>query len=154
MVEVSVTDRAPTRVCTRCEMAKPETAFAVTQRGRRGPICSECRNERRRATGEHSRRRAAETSAQRRRRQLWQMYKLTEAQYQALLDAQSGACAICRRVPSLGRPLVVDHCHNTGTVRALLCSPCNLNVGVYEAQHFAFAAYLATYGEGNPLLKN
>jgi hypothetical protein len=85
---------------------------------------------------------------------LRQQYKLTPAQYTALVEAQGSVCAICAKTPAPGRRLHVDHCHATGVVRALLCNKCNLNVGVYEAQHLAFAAYLAAYGDGNPLLKN
>lgn len=153
MTELTAPDQASTKVCGRCEMTKPAAAFAVTRRGRRGSTCSECRNESRRARGEHSRRRAAETPTERRKRQLWQMYKLTEEQYQVLRDAQGGACAICRREPQIGKPLVVDHCHATGNIRALLCSPCNLMIGAYELNHRAAAHYLATYGHGNPLIK-
>jgi hypothetical protein len=95
-----------------------------------------------------------ETPAQRLARKLRNDYGLTFAQYEALARAQNGLCAICKKPPGARTRLYVDHCHATGVVRALLCNKCNLNVGVYEAQHRAFAAYLATYGDGNPLLKN
>ena len=46
-------------------------------------------------------------------------------QYEAMLVAQLGGCAICGREPAPGNPLFVDHDHRTGHIRALLCSPCN-----------------------------
>jgi hypothetical protein len=57
-------------------------------------------------------------------------YGLTPDCYQQLLVAQGGCCAICRRsdCPS-GRKLAVDHCHKTGKVRGLLCTPCNTAIG-------------------------
>lgn len=51
-------------------------------------------------------------------------YGLTAAQYDTLLRAQGGRCAICRAKPKSKR-LAVDHDHKTGAVRGLLCSRCN-----------------------------
>lgn len=51
-------------------------------------------------------------------------YGLTAEQYQLLLDAQGGRCAICRARPKSKR-LAVDHDHKTGAVRGLLCGRCN-----------------------------
>jgi hypothetical protein len=94
-----------------------------------------------------------ETPQQRFKRLLHEDYKLTPAQYSALLQAQGGLCAICAKGPKPGTRLCIDHCHATGVVRALLCTVCNLMVGVYERHHRAAAAYLSAYGAGNPLLK-
>lgn len=51
-------------------------------------------------------------------------YGLTATDYDALLQAQGGRCAICRARPKSKR-LAVDHEHKTGAVRGLLCSRCN-----------------------------
>ncbi len=68
-----------------------------------------------------------------RRRLKAQMRKhgLTEADMQRLLEAQDGRCGICRRKPAdvKGGYLCVDHDHETGQVRGLLCSLCNLGIG-------------------------
>lgn len=52
-------------------------------------------------------------------------YGLTLDQYHKLLDDQNGVCAICLR--SENRYLAVDHCHETGEIRGLLCTHCNLS---------------------------
>lgn len=51
-------------------------------------------------------------------------YGLTTDQYDLLLAAQGGRCAICRARPRSKR-LAVDHDHKSGAVRGLLCSRCN-----------------------------
>jgi len=53
-------------------------------------------------------------------------YGLTEDQYQSMIRDQAGCCGICNQ---LTETLVVDHCHNTGDVRGLLCNRCNINLG-------------------------
>jgi hypothetical protein len=55
-------------------------------------------------------------------------YRLTAADYDKLLSEQGGRCAICGALPA-GKRLAVDHDHNTGQVRGLLCSRCNFGIG-------------------------
>jgi hypothetical protein len=56
-------------------------------------------------------------------------YGITLAEYNILLESQGGVCKICRRKSPQGKRLSVDHDHNTGRVRGLLCNPCNLVLG-------------------------
>lgn len=79
-------------------------------------------------------------------------YGITLEQYNAMRAAQNGCCAICGITPTEKRQLHVDHCHSTGRVRALLCSPCNTQLGSYEKLRDRATAYLDRYGTGNPLL--
>lgn len=59
------------------------------------------------------------------------LYGLTSEQHDAMLAEQGGGCALCRRTPAEnGKRLAVDHCHDTGLVRGLLCSPCNYGLGL------------------------
>ncbi len=56
-------------------------------------------------------------------------YGITPEQYQELFDKQEGKCAVCKRhQDELKSKLVVDHCHSTKEIRALLCGYCNLRV--------------------------
>ena len=50
--------------------------------------------------------------------------------YDLMLERQRGVCAVCGEQPA--RSLCVDHCHATGKVRGLLCSPCNLAIGQFK----------------------
>lgn len=58
-------------------------------------------------------------------------YGITQDDYDAMLVAQGGRCAICGSTESKARTerFVVDHCHETGKVRGLLCLPCNFRLG-------------------------
>lgn len=52
-------------------------------------------------------------------------YGLTMEDHAAMMEAQNGMCPLgCGR-----EAMVVDHCHATGRVRGLLCSPCNWMLG-------------------------
>lgn len=55
---------------------------------------------------------------------LMRKFGITLEQYETMLEAQSGVCAICGRAPR-DISLHVDHDHSTGQIRALLCFPCN-----------------------------
>lgn len=57
-------------------------------------------------------------------------YGLSLPQWDALLVAHCGRCAICARPMPID--INVDHDHATGRVRGLLCTPCNISVGHVE----------------------
>ena len=58
-------------------------------------------------------------------------YDLSNEEYDAMFKAQGGVCAICQKPPKKNY-LAVDHCHDTGRVRALLCVRCNQMVGFVD----------------------
>jgi hypothetical protein len=77
-------------------------------------------------------------------RRLFKVYGITPDQYEAMLVAQQGKCAICRKMPSSKRwYLSVDHCHTTGKVRELLCNKCNTALGLFEDDADALRAAVA-----------
>lgn len=62
-------------------------------------------------------------------------YGLTPETYQEILDSQNGGCAICRATTpgrSTSIRLAVDHDHDTGLVRGLLCDSCNVGLGRFK----------------------
>jgi hypothetical protein len=74
-------------------------------------------------------------------RHLWRKYGITRDEWEQMFAQQGGACAICG-VPLQPGPRVrtdpvmdkvcVDHCHDTGMVRGLLCDPCNKGLGSFR----------------------
>lgn len=69
--------------------------------------------------------------------QLKAMYGITLDQYEQMLSDQHGVCAICRQAETakhhngVVKKLSVDHCHDTGAVRGLLCHSCNTGIGSF-----------------------
>ncbi len=67
-----------------------------------------------------------------RRAALKRRYGITPEQYDEILARQGGKCAICGNGnPQTNRPsrFHVDHCHETGHIRGLLCIKCNHALG-------------------------
>jgi hypothetical protein len=63
----------------------------------------------------------------------------------ALYAAQDGRCSICQQERAMRGPggLVVDHCHESGKVRGLLCGTCNTGLGHLRDDPGVIAAALA-----------
>jgi hypothetical protein len=64
-------------------------------------------------------------------------YGITVDQYNELYNNQNGKCAICDKTVEekhKGRKknLCIDHCHDEGFIRGLLCDSCNRGIGLFE----------------------
>jgi len=66
----------------------------------------------------------------RRKAYLKRQYNITVEDHNLLLKTQNGRCAICRRGPSDGVVLHVDHDHTTSNIRGILCGSCNRLIGI------------------------
>lgn len=88
--------------------------------------------------GEHSRSGSASAAA-RFNHNLWKRYRLTCAEFEAMLRRQDGRCAAC----GYNGKLVVDHDHATGDVRGLLCLRCNLVMGAMRENVVHLAGLIA-----------
>ncbi len=76
-------------------------------------------------------------------------YGVTVSWYDKKFGDQEGKCAICKkkRYTSAGR-LMVDHCHDSGAPRGLLCSKCNFAIGLLDDDAVSVdnaGIYLRTY---------
>ena len=113
------------KFCPGCESKKPLDAFSRSKSNITGRVshCKDCRA--------HSKRKAN--------------YGVVPGWFESTSADQNGLCEICGQLPGLNG-LVVDHCHSTGRVRGLLCSPCNSAIGLLKenpATLLAAIEYLA-----------
>lgn len=138
-LERSATPRRPRSVtrlgdeerrCCRCGIVKPLDQFNRSKRLTlgRGYHCRVCREE----------------------MNMIRWHGITRSEYDEMLRSQGGGCAICGSVDSRHpvTRLVIDHCHETGRVRGLLCSHCNRGIGFLEDSPDrlrAAAAYLDSH---------
>ncbi len=58
-------------------------------------------------------------------------YGISLESYTRLKQEQGDTCKICCKKPNK-RALSVDHCHVTGRIRGLLCSKCNMAIGLFD----------------------
>ena len=104
-----------TKVCAKCGEEKEIELFTVRRTRVDGTptydnFCKTCRT--------------AKTRANRHRTQ----FGFEDGEYDRLLEAQGGVCAICKRPPKK-LALAVDHNHKTGETRGLVCHRCNRTLG-------------------------
>ena len=93
---------------------------------------------------------------------LMRTYGITLKNYQEMLSSQNGRCVICGEAGFKMREhhrklLVVDHCHESGAVRALLCHNCNRALGLFQDSSSVLrraASYLETHREGATTIPN
>lgn len=71
--------------------------------------------------------------AQKTNNRLLRTYGISLIQYENTLESQNGKCAICDKdQKNLKKKLYVDHDHETGEVRGLLCDRCNRGLGYFK----------------------
>ena len=163
-----------TRVCSKCGVEKEVSAFHRCKRNKDGYShqCKDCvnaysrnwlankpgyntaNNQKWRAKNRgHVRKKRVEeyqrdkkkVAALSRKWLLRRQYNLTLKQYDEMLKAQGGVCAICGE-DNGERNLVVDHNHETNKIRGLLCTKCNAALGLLGDDLpglLAAASYLA-----------
>jgi len=149
-----------TKICTECSVEKEISEFYKVPRGKFGVMgkCKECikkyqkdyhsehpekkqkyRNENKNIIRERNINYHINNPEAKKRQALKRTYGITLEQYNKLFESQNGVCAIC------GKPetdtnnrtnkviqIAVDHNHQTGNVRGLLCGKCNRMLGLVD----------------------
>ena len=112
---------AGTRYCPDCETIKLLEEFPANPQGKKGrhTYCKPCHSVR------SNRQRSYSGPGDYHRKY---RYGIEPAEYRAMLSSQAGLCAVCRQAPAEH----VDHCHDTGAVRGILCFNCNGGLGQFK----------------------
>lgn len=115
--------RKVTKECKNC--SKQFEALMIKVRQGKGLYCSrECYSEHRASTKK-------DKKYLDRMHQKKHKYGLTESEYLDMFDEQGNKCAICSTSFDEVRACV-DHSHETGKVRGLLCDKCNKGLGHFN----------------------
>jgi hypothetical protein len=117
------------KICNKCNIEKPLEMFSnikVKDKVYKQSNCKKCRSEYR-----NMRRKLNPTleSFRKRKQTLRSKYGIEIEEYDKMYLDQKGCCKICNKEYKL---LSVDHCHNTGLVRGLLCKICNTSLGGFK----------------------
>jgi hypothetical protein len=67
-----------------------------------------------------------------RKQHLKRKFGLSVEEYAKMLASQNGVCSLCENSCATGYSLAVDHDHNTGKIRGLLCKNCNTALGLLK----------------------
>lgn len=153
------------RTCSKCGLEKPEAEFHRMGLGRLRADCASCHNETSRRWSKNNPERNRERvrrwrqnnphwrpvswPEQQRDAYYRRHYGISAAEYDAMFARQKGLCAICgqpetevdKRTGKV-RGLALDHHHETGKVRELLCGRHNRALGLLND---SLAEIVATY---------
>lgn len=121
-----------TRVCKTCSVEKSFDDFPKKKVYKDGirPHCIECYREYQvKSFHKHKHKRPYNYEIDKDKK-LQKSFGISYVEYLTMLEAQGGCCAICG-TNSTGKrkAFAVDHCHDTGKIRGLLCSNCNTGIG-------------------------
>ena len=142
----------PLRLCTKCDPPafKPRSEFSKCAKNADGlnHYCRACMAKYAHATRDrHNKKLKARNKAHPeilRAQHLKSKYGITQNDYDEMYLAQEGKCSICGKEEKLE----VDHNHDTGNVRGLLCKSCNMTLAHDANWMRAALAYLERAGEG------
>lgn len=132
--------------CTKCDTEQPLSNFHKESRRPSGYQCwcKDCENSYRRNSYRYKEKAAiarklwharnkAEHNRKIRLAEVKKKYGISESEYGFILAHQGGCCGLCGTNEPRGKgSWHVDHCHESGRVRGLLCHTCNTFLGIYQ----------------------
>jgi hypothetical protein len=104
--------RVAVRRCYKCETPLPAAARKPGK-----AVCEDCRVDKRQRGRDYEQRRR------------FRKYGITQDDYERMISDQDGRCLGCGTTDPGPKGWHIDHCHTSGSVRALLCYRCNTILG-------------------------
>lgn len=138
--EAAKAKRGVSKRCCTCKVEKPLSDFTKDRNTSWGlsARCRPCNSDRALAWRKENPQRARRVQKM---SFLRRKYGISEDALHALVEAQGGKCGICRDMLDMGRHTCIDHNHETGAVRGLLCRKCNSGIGqLRDSQEIVRAA--------------
>jgi hypothetical protein len=117
-----------TKACSQCKIEKPLTEFFSNKSRKDGKHhqCAICHRIRTKKWQQLNPDKVKNNV-------LKYQYGITLEKYLEILEAQNGRCKICGTdIPGGKGSFHVDHCHDSGKVRGLLCHYCNVGIGNFK----------------------
>lgn len=102
------------KICSVCKLNKPISRYVIRKdTGKIRNRCNECAYKK--------------TQECRIKRE----YGLSDNAYKVLIGSREKTCEICGASGDKVK-ICIDHCHNTGAVRGVLCNRCNIAIGAFQ----------------------
>ena len=133
------------KTCSKCKTEKPYSEFHISQKGVKGPIyksqCKVCVRKRQvekyhSLTEEQKKQRRERSNCYnpeyRQRYNLRTRFGLTTEEFSDMIVEQNSMCKICGDGFDETNKPQIDHNHETGKVRGLLCRNCNTSLGLLK----------------------
>jgi hypothetical protein len=117
------------KLCSKCDQEKPLSSF-YARGDKKGTalknVCSSC-------IVEENKVRRNKNPDKFKDYDLKRSFGIGISEYNEMFNGQGGCCKICKKHQTTQkRALAVDHCHNTGLIRGLLCQECNSGLGKFR----------------------
>jgi len=148
-------DAPATKICTKCDLRLPLHKFGKRSPNKDGydSCCIECDRVWRK---EYQKKYYRENKKANLSRAMKKNYGITMEDKEKILEIQEYACAICSvKLELIERSSCVDHNHDTGAVRGVICHNCNSMLGGARDNPdvlFSGAKYLVGHNTMNGVL--
>lgn len=118
--------------CNICKIIQPPSEFYIDKASPDG-FQGRCKSCSKNVSASYYKNFSKDMNAKRRVRHLKNTFGITPCDYQKIFNDQNGKCAICGTFQEdLERRLAIDHDHNSGKIRGLLCNSCNNGLGRFK----------------------
>ncbi len=133
------------RRCPTCKLEKEDFDFYARKSGKNPSCCKDCSKVKSNKYYSENKGNISKDRTNSWKSKLKSKYGLSDTEYSRMYKEQNGLCKICGKYIEY-RKLSVDHDHDTGKIRGLLCTSCNVRLGVVEnAKKLGFLEKMLDY---------